>query len=156
MAARWDGDDRGDGIGDAGQLVPGAGELLAAFGAPSWVAEQPEVHLLPHVTGWLQRDRRLTLSGASTDGAAYVLDLEWRGTTGGVGAARAAVYALIGSFAEAATYIRQRRIAGDGSTMRLQFEVGTGELAPDTGFKPHGHVVLINLTGVFSDTDPRQ
>jgi hypothetical protein len=33
--------------------------------------------------------------------------------------------------------------------MKLQFEVGTGELAPDARFDPHGHVVLINLAGVL-------
>jgi hypothetical protein len=29
--------------------------------------------------------------------------------------------------------------------MKLQFEVGTGELAPDARFAPHGHVVVINV-----------
>jgi hypothetical protein len=29
--------------------------------------------------------------------------------------------------------------------MKLQFEVGTGELAPDARFDPHGHVVLISV-----------
>ena len=68
-----------------------------------------------------------------------------------MGRARAAVFSLIGSFAEAATYVRQRRIAtdGEGSTMKLQFEVGTGEIAPDTRFAPHGHVVVINVAGVL-------
>ena len=56
----------------------------------------------------------------------------------------------LGSFAESATYIRQHRVAvdGGGSGMRLQLEVGTGELAPDARFAPHGHVVLINVDGV--------
>jgi hypothetical protein len=62
-----------------------------------------------------------------------------------VGAARAAVFSLIGSFAESATYVRQRRVASDDTSMKLQFEVGTGELAPDARFEPHGHVVLINV-----------
>lgn len=31
----------------------------------------------------------------------------------------------------------------------LRFEIGTGELAPDARFDPHGHVVVINLTGVL-------
>jgi hypothetical protein len=68
-----------------------------------------------------------------------------------VGEARAAVFALIGSFGESATYVRQRRVASDrdGSAMKLQFEVGTGELAPDTRFDPHGHVGVINVTGVL-------
>jgi hypothetical protein len=68
-----------------------------------------------------------------------------------VGEARAAVFSLIGSFAESATYVCQRRVAsnGDPAAMKLQFEVGTGELAPDTMFEPHGHVVLINLPGML-------
>jgi hypothetical protein len=49
MQPRWDGDTRGRGIGDAAQLVPGAGELVEAFGQPDWVAEDPQLHLRPHV-----------------------------------------------------------------------------------------------------------
>jgi hypothetical protein len=152
MAARWDGDERGQGIGDAAQLVSGAGELIEAFRQPAWVAEQPELHLLPHIEAWCQRDRRLGLTGANVDGAdAYALDFEWHGETGSVGEARAAVFSLIGSFAESATYIRQRRVAGDraGRPKKLQFEVGTGEIGADARFEPHGHVVLINVTGVL-------
>jgi hypothetical protein len=78
VAARWDGDDRSQGIGDAARLVSGASELIAAFRQPAWVAEQPELHLLPHVEAWCQRDRRLIATGAYHDGAEpYVLDLEW-------------------------------------------------------------------------------
>jgi hypothetical protein len=152
VAARWDTDERGQGIWDAAQLVPGASDLVAAFSEPMWVAEQPEVHLLPHVAAWAQQDQRLSLTGANNDGTgAYVLDFAWHGETGSVGAARAAVFALIGSFAEGATYIRQRRVTSDDprSAMELQFEVGTGELAPDTRFQPHGHVVLINVAGAL-------
>ena len=152
MAARWDGDDRGEGVGDAVQLVSGASDLVAAFRGPAWVAEQPELHLLPHMEAWCERDGRLALTGAYTnDAGAYVLDLEWRDAPGSVGAARAAVFSLIGSFAESATYIRQRRVATDdgGSAAKLRFEVGTGELAPDAGFQPHGHVVLIDVDGAL-------
>jgi hypothetical protein len=153
VATRWDGDDRGLGIGDAGQLAAGASELVAAFGQPAWVAERPEIHLLPHVEAWCERDHRVALieAYAADDTDAYILDCEWQGAPGSVGAARAAVFSLIGSFAESATYVRQRRVASNGgrSTMKLQFEVGTGELAPDTRFVPHGHVVVINVTGVL-------
>jgi hypothetical protein len=151
MGPRWDGDDRRQGIGDAGQLVSGASELTAAFRQPTWVAEQPEVHLLPHVEAWCKREGRVALTRAHTDGRnAYVLDLNWRGATSSVGEVRAAVFSLVGSFAESATYVRQRLVAGNGgsSAMELQFEVGTGELAPDARFEPHGHVVLIIVTGV--------
>ena len=143
MAARWEGDERGQGVGDAGQLVAGASELLEAFREPAWVAEQPELHLLPHIEAWCDADPRLALTGAPTDYvAAYVLDLSWHGASASVGEARAAVFALIGSFAESATYVRQRRTPSG-----LHFEVGTGELGSDARFAPHGHVVVINLVG---------
>src|SRR5690349_15694937 len=101
MPMRWDGDTRGSGIGDAVQLVPGATEMVTAFGEHDWVAEQPELHLLPHIEDWCRHDGRLALRDSYTDGlSAYILDLEWRGVSGGVGAARAAVFSLIGSFAE--------------------------------------------------------
>ena len=151
MPARWDGDTRGAGIADAAQLVPGAGELLAAFGEAAWVAEHPDIHLRPHIAAWCERDERLSLRNAYTDERqAYVLDLDWCGAPHRVGEARAAVFALVGAFAESATYVRQRRVGGhgDGSPRMLRFEVGTGELAPDARFKPHGHVVVINLAGV--------
>jgi hypothetical protein len=128
MPARWDGDVRGGGIGDAAQLVPGASELVAAFSASEWVAENPEIHLRPHIEAWCELDQRLALRDAYTDDRlAYVLD------------------------AESATYVRQRRVGGDGggSPQALRFEVGTGELAPDARFEPHGHVVVINVAGVL-------
>jgi hypothetical protein len=151
MAARWDDDDRGHGVADAAQLVSGASELVAAFRQPNWVAERPEIHLLPHVEAWCQRDQTLALTRAHTDSTgAYILDFEWRGAQS-VGGARAAVFSLIGSFAENATYVRQRRTAGDGDGVaaQLQFEVGTGEVGPDGRFDSHGHVVVINVGGVL-------
>lgn len=99
---------------------------------------------------WCQRDQRLALVEANTDGGhAYVLDLEWRGANRGLGEARAGVFSLIGSFAESATHVRQRRVEREGSTSTLRFEVGTGELTPDARFAPHGHVVIINVAGVL-------
>jgi hypothetical protein len=150
MPSRWDDDERGHGISDASQLLPGARELIAAFRQADWVAEQPTIHLLPHVEAWCERDERLALIGDSIDDTyAYILDLQWRGANHNVGEARAAVYSLIGSFAESATYVRQRSINIEGAATKLRFEVGTGELAPDATFAPHGHVVVIDVTGVF-------
>lgn len=152
MATRWEGDDRGRGIGDAARLVAGAGELVDAFRQADWVAEEPAVHLLPHVEAWCESDRRLTLTDAYSDNAeAYILEFEWGGAPGSVGKVRATVFSLIGSFAESATYVRQRRVAGDGDgrAVKLQFEVGTGELAPDSTFASHGHVVVINVSGAL-------
>jgi hypothetical protein len=132
-------------------MVRGAQDLIAAFSEPTWVAEQPETHLRPHVEQWCQQDGRLALQGASVDDDhAYVLDLEWRGESSGVDAVRAAVFSLIGSFAESATYVRQHRVPshGDVSAAGLWFEVGTGELAPDARFHPHGHALVISVAGI--------
>jgi hypothetical protein len=145
MARRWDDDKRGHGVADARQLVAGANELVAAFDAPDWVAEDPELHLKPHVDAWLQADGRLGLTRAYTDDrGAFVLDLNWLGGRAGPGEVRAAVYALVGQFAESATYVRQRRDANDRPVPKLRFEVGTGEL--DGAFASHGHTVLITVT----------
>lgn len=150
MSGRWDDDDRGHGIADAAQLVGGASQLVTAFGESSWVAEDPETHLRPHIEEWCRRDGRLQLVEAGADERhAYVVELRWLGEPAGVGQARAAVFCLIGSFAESATYVRQRRVNDDvRGEVKLRFDVGTGELAPDTRFDPHGHTVVIDVAGV--------
>jgi hypothetical protein len=148
MTGRWDGDDRGRGVGDAELLVSGADELVAAFRERDWVAEEPELHLRPHAEEWCRQDGRLALISDETDDAnAYVLNLEWRAEPVGVGGVRAAVFALVGSFAESATYVRQRRSPSsrEDDSLSLRYEVGTGELASDARFGPHGHVVIINV-----------
>ena len=93
MAKRWEDDDRGQGVGDAAQLVAGATELVAAFGESAWVAELPELHLRPHVDAWCRHDQRLRLKNAHADDAdAYILDLEWCGEPGSIGEVRAAAF----------------------------------------------------------------
>lgn len=97
MPKRWDDDERGQSVGDARQLLAGATELVAVFSESAWVAEQPELHLRPHVEAWCQHDQRVRLMEAYADHAdASILDLEWRGEPGSVGQARAAVFSLIG------------------------------------------------------------
>ena len=77
MPARREDDTRGSGVGDATQLIRGADELIGAFGRPDWVAEDPELHLRPHVEAWCAADGRLALMAArSDDRHAYELDLE--------------------------------------------------------------------------------
>ena len=141
--ARWDGDDRGEGVADAAAFAGGASELLDAMRHPSWVSEEPELHLLPHVEQAI-RTLPFVLVDASlaADGS---FDLQLRSTDDEprVGNVRAAVFALVGSFAEAATYVRQRRItAANGET--LLFEIVTGSLGDGT-FAPHGHTVRMTV-----------
>lgn len=48
MPARWEHDECGSGIGSAAEHVGDVDELLSAMRGATWVAEEPEVHLLSH------------------------------------------------------------------------------------------------------------
>ncbi len=148
MAAfRWDGDERGEGIADATPFAAGAVELVEAMRRANWVAEQPEIHLQPH----LERACRslpiqLEDTRSSADGG-FEVSLCWTGETPWVGEVRAAVFSLVGSFAELSTYVRQRRIeeTEDGDPMFL-FEIVTGFVDGESRFAPHGHTVRVHVS----------
>ncbi len=48
---RWDTDDRYAGQADAALFAPAVEELAALARRPRWVAEEPEVHLVPQLHG---------------------------------------------------------------------------------------------------------
>jgi hypothetical protein len=143
---RWDGDELGEGIADAGPFVDGAVELLEAMRRPKWVTEQPEVHLLPHLQQACEGSPlRLVSEQASGDGA-YEVRLRWAEGEPGVGAVRAAVFTLIGSVSELSSYVRQRRSEPtETSRGTLLFEVVTGMVDGETSFVPHGHTLRISV-----------
>jgi hypothetical protein len=144
---RSEGDDRGEGVRDAAAFMAGAAELTDAMGHPTWVAEQPEVHLLPHIERACE-SLPLQVVGTSTspDGA-FELRLNCTQADASAGEVRAAVFAVLGSCAESATYIRQRRVdAAEAPGGLLLFEMVTGFLASDTRFAPHGHTVRVSVS----------
>ena len=138
---RWDGDERGEGVADASQFAGGAEELVLAMRRPNWVAEQPELHLLPHLERASESLPLRILDAHASDEGSYDVRLAWIGEEAGVGAVRAAVYALLGGVAEPASYVRQRRTATDGT---LTFEVVTGIL-DEAPFQPHGHTLRLSV-----------
>jgi hypothetical protein len=102
----------------------------------AWVAEEPEVHLMPHIRRAVERHGSpWSLAGAAVDAAVLVVTLRWD-TNGDIAALRTNALALVGSFAEANTFIRQER--RDGATV---FEVTTGMLDGDGPLSGHGHLV---------------
>jgi hypothetical protein len=142
---RWEGDERGHGLGDARRVEPGVRELLDAVTLPDWVAEAPDVHLSPHMRGWLEHNDVFALEGAHADEAgAFVLQLSWQGRAGDLRGLRAAAFELIGTVAETATFVRQRR--GED---RVVFEVATGMVGEDIHFAPHGHVIVLDVRGAL-------
>lgn len=144
---RWDGDERREGVADATGFVAGVFELVDAMRTPSWVAEEPGVHLLPHIERACRtllldvEDARLSADGS------FDVRLSWTGQGWRVGEIRAAVFALVGSFAEIATYVRQRRVTTENGDETLLFEVVTGILDDgDNVFAPHGHAVQVSVS----------
>ncbi len=141
---RWEGDERGAGIADAAAFVPGALDLVEVMGRAHWVAESPELHLLPHIeNACISLPFELVASASNPDGV-FEVELRWPDESPGVGAVRAAVYSLLGSFAEISSYVRQRR-QPDGT---LAFDFVTGFLDGETDCRPHGHTVCVTVTGI--------
>jgi hypothetical protein len=142
---RWDDDERGEGIADATQFAEGASELIAAMRRPNWVAEEPEMHLLPHLEQACEALPFRILDARTSDDGAYDVQLGWTGDEVGVGVIRASIFGLLGSIAESSSYIRQRRTnRGDGSNAMLTFDVVTG-MVDEMPFKPHGHTLRLSV-----------
>jgi hypothetical protein len=143
---RWEHDERGEGVADASQFADGAAELIAAMRRPNWVAEQPEMHLLPHLEHACESLPFRILDARTSDDGTYDVRLGWTGDERGVGVIRASMFGLLGSIAEPSSYIRQRRTnSGDGSSAILTFDVVTG-IVDEAPFEPHGHTLRLSVT----------
>ena len=140
---RWDTDSVGHGIANGRWIVPSVRRLLAALEAPDWIAEDPDVHLLPH----LQRvcsaaGSPWQLNGTEFADGLYIVRLTWTGPEPGLGRLRADVYGLLGAIAEGTSFVRQRV----GATT-IDYEVTTGLLEGDSIFVGHGHLVHFRVSG---------
>jgi hypothetical protein len=135
---RWDTDERFTGVADASLFAASLEKLAALARRPGWVAEEPEVHLVPH------------LRGANVAG---LLLLDWRSGEDGVlevtaqrspGDSRSDIrrraWTLIGTIAEPMASVREHR---DGDA--VIFDVITG-ISDDPGpFATHGHTLRLTL-----------
>ena len=142
---RWDGDERGEGIADAAHFAAGAVELVEAMQVANWVAEEPDRHLQPHLE---RACRSLPLevedARSSAEGT-FDVSFRWTGEKPSVGEVRAAVFSVVGSFAELATYVRQRGIEETDGDRTFLFEIVTGILDGESRFAPHGHTVRVRV-----------
>ena len=147
MKPRWEGDERGYGVGNARAFAGAIGELLDAASLRDWVAEAPDVHLLPHLEAVCgQPGSRFTLESTSVNAAGeLVVAVRWDGERDAVGQIRQAIFALLGAIAEPATYVRQRRAPASGGHETLTFEVVTGILPGDGPLAPHGHTIIFRV-----------
>jgi HAD superfamily hydrolase (TIGR01450 family) len=133
---RWDIDERGSGIADAAALAPSVEHLLALCRTAEWVTEDPEHHLLPHLTGY---DGLPVAEWRITDDGVLELDLD---PAPGLPLRelRRRVWALLGSVAEPSSAVFER--SEDG---RLVFDVVTGVPVGPGEFSTHGHTLRLRL-----------
>jgi hypothetical protein len=148
MQPRWEDDERGHGIADGRRLSGDVDEFRRMLSRPDWVAEEPQLHLLPHLRKACEppdADFALISTDEEADGT-FVVTLRAR-TADSSGRIRAAVFALVGQIAEAATYVRQRPQPA-GSPIphgEVVFEVATGIPSGDGPFATHGHLVRFRV-----------
>jgi hypothetical protein len=132
------------GEGSASGQIPPVHELMDAMLRPDWVAEEPEEHLLPHIRALCEREGSpLRLISTASDGAVFLVNLEWTRPSVTARHITSAAYSLLGTFAESHTHVREQTVAN-----AIDFEITTGLLDLDQPpFKGHGHVVRLHITG---------
>jgi hypothetical protein len=140
LGKRWEGDERGSGIGSGSRVAPYLTSFLEEIGAVSWLTEDPTGHLGPKLEEWLAG------SGAAlwtlerldaTDDGWLEIRAVWGRRAGRARDLRADVAALVGSFAEA-----QTMLVTEGSGLTATFVVATGQPS-DAEFAAHGHLVRV-------------
>src|SRR5262245_8701631 len=118
-ARRWDTDDRFTGVADASAFAPAVEELAALARRPRWVAEDPELHLAPHLRGAAVEGLRIGEIRAVQEGVLAV------SAECDQGASRRELlrlaWALLGTIAEPAASVRESH-DGDAAV----YEVVTG------------------------------
>jgi hypothetical protein len=139
LGRRWEGDERGGGIGSGEEFAPHLSSFLREIGADSWLTEDPTRHLGPKLEEWLAGPGAALWSLErldSTDDGWLEIRAVWR-RTGRARDLRADVAALVGSFAEA-----QTMLVAVGSGLTATFLVATGQ--PHNGeLSAHGHLVRV-------------
>jgi hypothetical protein len=135
---RWDTDDRYAGVADAAVFAAAVDELAALVRRPGWVAEEPEVHLTPHLRGAGVSGLRVLECTAREDG---ILDVAAEHDPGATQRdIRRRAWALIGAVAEPAASVHERR---DGDA--VIFEVVTGAPEGSGHFATHGHTLRLRI-----------
>ena len=134
---RWDTDERFSGVAGASGFAAAVDELAALARRPGWVAEEPEAHLVPHLSE-AETGLRVLDCTVAADGA---LDVTARRAAGASQRdVRRQAWALIGAVAELAASVRERR---DGDA--VVFDVITGVPDGAGAFASHGHTIRLRV-----------
>ena len=136
---RWDTDGRFTGVADASAFAPAVEELAALARRPGWVAEDPEMHLAPHLRGANVDGVRIAEIRTGEDGVLSVTAASDPGA--GRGELRRRAWGLLGAVAEPAASVRERR---EGDAVVLEVVTGIPDGAGP--FTSHGHTLRLTLT----------
>jgi hypothetical protein len=144
---RWDIDERGDGVTDAAAESARIERLRAHAQRSLWIAEQPDVHLWPHI------ERAIAAPGSPWSGVDWSIDRDGRLIVDLVhppiegdrqrAALQAEVLKLLGYVIESSTYVE---IEERHDEEALVVDVVTGVLDDQSPFKAHGHVVRFRVS----------
>jgi hypothetical protein len=143
---RWDIDERGDGVADATEQAARIAELQTHAERPLWIAEQPDVHLWPHL------ERAIRAPGSPWTGVDWSIDGDGRlivdlahppieGDRLRAGL-QVEVLKLLGHVVESSTYLEIERQGEDV----LVVDVVTGVLDDQSQFRAHGHTLRFRVT----------
>ncbi len=140
---RWDVDERGRGVASGATFTPNVDELMQAMGEESWVAEDADAHLVPHVREACEEmGSRVSLLDATVLDAVLDVELAWIGDASPrPDTVRSEVFRLLGSFAEHTTHVVQR-----STDDAVEFEIATGTTAGESPYLPHGHLVRVRVS----------
>ncbi len=136
---RWDSDDRFTGVADASAFAHAIEELAELARRPRWVAEDPQIHLAPHLRGAGVEGLRIAEIRTVRDGVLSVTaEYDHEASRGEL---RRLAWALLGTIAEPAASVRERH--DDDAAV---YEVVTGIPANTGPFASHGHTIRLTLT----------
>lgn len=136
---RWDTDERYGGVRDASGASADIERLVALTAEPAWITEDVEAHLGPSIRAVAESMAVALARVAVVDD---ILEVDIRLPDGSSPTAQQAVaFAIIGSFAEPSTHIRQVAPTRDG----VDLLVVTGVLVGDSAFATHGHLVRVRV-----------
>jgi hypothetical protein len=135
---RWDTDATFTGVADAGAAAEDLDRLRSMTSVEGWVTEDARAHLGPSCEA---AAALLGIELVRMDVVDHVLEVDIRVPDGDEPRApRIAAYGLIGSFAEASTHVRERRVEGD-----VILDVVTGVMAGDSAFATQGHHARVRI-----------